>query len=307
MSVEPIKRRLRTMPNTRKDCATAISSYPNRSPDFFANARRVLLSLILAAVVVTLSAANKPAEADVMQAYFKTSCEAANGIARIEVNWAPLGSPPKGFPYTPDNIPGAPDKTEAFLWNSRTASPFVVCNLGLNRLVAIKGYTGPKRGPGAIGFWLYIGGRLTTRIQLAFFSTTIIKREQKDFYVDLMKCNEKEECQSQLLTSPSFQCDKASSPIEKGICVDNTLCALDAEVNTAYQKSLSKTVPSTGDVFEGEGDWLKKLSLRCLVPHADPTWHSQPYLAPEQAECVDEQYKARLQAIESLNPAKSKP
>jgi len=272
------------------------------------NSIRVLVSSMLIAVVFLVNSASRPAQADVTQAYFKTSCDETRGIARIDVKWADLGSYPEGFPYTADNIPGVPAENQAFSWNLKGSPPLAVCNLGVNRRIAIKGYNGPRPdGPVDIGIALYIGERFATSLPLAFFTSVIIKKEPKDFYVELSKCNDKRECKDQFLTTPSFKCDTASSPIEKGICVDNNLSALDADLYTAYQNRLSKVLPSTGDVFEGERSWLKQLSLRCLASHPDASWTAQPHLAPKQAECVEEQYSTRLKAIAYFNLPKAKP
>ena len=322
MNVDQVSKGILAMPTTQKKArrraCSSVKDYicpilgpcesQSTEPSYVRNSIRYLLSTLLSAAVLFLGGANTSAKADVMQAYFKTFCDAKNGIARIESKWAPLSSPPEGFPYTADNIPGATDQNQAFSWNAKNETPFFICNLGAKRLVAIKGYTGPKpNGPGDIGIWLYIGGRFTTKIQMAFFSTATIIREKDDFFVELSKCNENQECQNQRLTSPSFVCDKATLAIEKGVCLNNNLSALDTELYAAYQRGLPRTLQLSRNALDLEADWLKKLSLQCLPAQADASWPSQPYLTPEQAECVEKLYIARLQVIKKLDSTRPIP
>lgn len=60
--------------------------------------------------------------------------------------------------------------------------------------------------------------------------------------------------------TPSFDCSKASTPVEKAICRDSLLSAYDRELMTLYRRLLKE---KGEEIRQGQRDWLKLREQEC--------------------------------------------
>jgi uncharacterized protein len=82
----------------------------------------------------------------------------------------------------------------------------------------------------------------------------------------------------------SFDCNKASSPVEKTICGDNALSALDDELNTAYKSALNSA--SNKQVLkDAQRKWIKEDRNRC-----------------KDVQCLTDVYKKRINELKASTP-----
>src|SRR5271156_890887 len=61
----------------------------------------------------------------------------------------------------------------------------------------------------------------------------------------------------------SFDCSKATNPVEKAICSDPHLSALDDQLNKAYQAALAKAGEADVVVRQDQRAWLSDLQDTC--------------------------------------------
>lgn len=243
----------------------------------------------LAAFLVTIL--TNFASADVTQPYFKISCDVDKGVAKIEAKWADVGDQPAGFPYTLDSIPGAASNVEAYPWSKGTAPPLAVCSFDSHRVVSIKAFnpSSPKQG-----IWLYIGSRLYGAVLFNWEPNIIIKKTSKQFFVNIERCSESKECQTELFTPPTFECDKASTIVDAAICAHNDLTSLDLELNAAYRDAMSGQSASKPLIMEEQKRWLSARSAHCIDPQRTVNWRSNPDLNPDSYKCLANMYISRI-------------
>lgn len=95
--------------------------------------------------------------------------------------------------------------------------------------------------------------------------------------------------------SPSFDCDKASAPVEALICGDRDLARLDARLAAAFkQRREGLAEPARARLLQDQRDWLKRRLQDCAIPaRADPDSEADW----QQALCLEKQYLKRLAAL----------
>ena len=91
---------------------------------------------------------------------------------------------------------------------------------------------------------------------------------------------------SSLAHATSFDCAKASTTIEKTICADDQISALDSRLMETYKKALSET-SNADDVKADQKTWLSKIRNKC-----------------PDAECIKHAYIDRIATLNSLSPKK---
>ncbi|MDZ5649086.1 ankyrin repeat domain-containing protein [Nitrospirillum sp. BR 11828] len=91
--------------------------------------------------------------------------------------------------------------------------------------------------------------------------------------------------------SPSFDCAKAASPIEKRICADPGLAARDRQMADAYKRLLDVSGPQHDRVVRNQRMWLKALQLSCGLADANPV---------DTPACVETAQQNRLEALTQL-------
>lgn len=83
-------------------------------------------------------------------------------------------------------------------------------------------------------------------------------------------------------SSPSFDCEKASSPTEKLICANDGLSTLDSQLSKSYS-SLRTTVPDPERLKLDQREWIKNTRNLCM-----------------DVACLTQAYEARIQAFAVL-------
>jgi uncharacterized protein len=80
----------------------------------------------------------------------------------------------------------------------------------------------------------------------------------------------------------SFDCAKAASAVEKIVCADKDISALDDELNKLYQDRLAVAIDKPG-LKSMQRNWLKSLSQRC-----------------KDADCVKMDYDIQIETLKGL-------
>jgi uncharacterized protein YecT (DUF1311 family) len=85
---------------------------------------------------------------------------------------------------------------------------------------------------------------------------------------------------------PSFDCAKASTPIEQAICANRALATLDRTTNQAYRRALSGDARHNADVKQAQRVWLQQRDTRC-----------GPLQAEAMNACLSGSYQVRLKGL----------
>lgn len=98
------------------------------------------------------------------------------------------------------------------------------------------------------------------------------------------------------LHAQSFDCKKATTPVEKLICATPDLQTLDSSLDDKVQRALNASLAERAKLLAEERRWLSERDKKCAV--------SAGTLAPEQRArseaCLAEAYRARIAAVERL-------
>ncbi|MBI2255263.1 MAG: DUF1311 domain-containing protein [Proteobacteria bacterium] len=99
---------------------------------------------------------------------------------------------------------------------------------------------------------------------------------------------------------PSFDCAKASAPVEHAICGDATLAKLDGDLATRYTEELARA--GDPDALRNEQRaWAGERANACgILPGADD---EVPDFSADQIGCLKDLYNARLSALSAAAPA----
>jgi uncharacterized protein len=94
----------------------------------------------------------------------------------------------------------------------------------------------------------------------------------------------------------SFDCKKASTPIEHAICGDKAVADMDVELAAKYRKVLASRSTNRRELISSERRWISLRDTRCL-----------PYINDfaKLDDCLRPAYGARLRAIASGNIRRS--
>lgn len=100
-----------------------------------------------------------------------------------------------------------------------------------------------------------------------------------------------------IASAASFDCDTAKSSIEKAVCADSALSALDSDISASYNDAMKRLSPKGQTILkDGQRQWLRFVRDRCmnLTSLKDVDF------------CLTSQYKDRLkdlsQAAMSIGP-----
>ncbi len=100
---------------------------------------------------------------------------------------------------------------------------------------------------------------------------------------------------------PSFDCTKASAPIEHAICSDAALAKLDADLAARYADKLVHVADPTGLRSEQRA-WVSERANACgILPGADD---DMPDFSADQMGCLKDLYNARVAALSAAIPVK---
>lgn len=89
-----------------------------------------------------------------------------------------------------------------------------------------------------------------------------------------------------LAEAASFDCTKASHPIEHAICIDTQLSALDERLSSTFQRARQFSARGDNSLLEAQRGWLRDTRQECATGNV--------------ADCVRQRYKWRLQELAAL-------
>ncbi len=108
--------------------------------------------------------------------------------------------------------------------------------------------------------------------------------------------------------SPTFDCGKASSSIEKLICSDAELAARDRKLDEVFKAALAKSRGPLGrELRQQQHGWVKGRD-DCWKADGQEAWITASWSVNTVRACVDAQYRLRtseLQALWRLLPPKT--
>jgi uncharacterized protein YecT (DUF1311 family) len=99
---------------------------------------------------------------------------------------------------------------------------------------------------------------------------------------------------AQAQSSPSFDCRKASAPVEKLICSDAKLSDLDRQMAESFRQALDKApVADRAIILKRQNRWLQARANACGLDSADPGFRRSIQSSPSN--CVEAMYERWLQ------------
>ncbi len=111
-----------------------------------------------------------------------------------------------------------------------------------------------------------------------------------------------------LSEGPTFDCAKAQGEVEKLICSDASLAALDRKLDGAYKAATAKATGKLAtDLRNEQRGWVKGRN-DCWKANGQETWITATWTVNTVKGCVDAQYRLRaseLQAVWQLVPPKT--
>ena len=114
--------------------------------------------------------------------------------------------------------------------------------------------------------------------------------------------------QAALAEAPTFNCAKAQGEVEKLICNDASLAALDRKLDSAYKAASAKATGKLAtQLREEQRGWVKGRN-DCWKANGQETWITATWTVNTVKGCVDAQYRLRtseLQAVWQLVPPKT--
>ncbi len=99
---------------------------------------------------------------------------------------------------------------------------------------------------------------------------------------------------------PAFDCTKASSEVEKLICADEELAALDRKLDEVYKTALAKARDGMDKTLRAEQrGWIKGRD-ECWKAQGkeNPLFLTASWTATSVRECVEAQYKLRISELQ---------
>jgi uncharacterized protein len=111
-----------------------------------------------------------------------------------------------------------------------------------------------------------------------------------------------------LAQGPTFNCAKAQGEVEKLICSDASLAALDRRLDSIYKAASAKAKGKLAtQLREEQRGWVKGRN-DCWKANGQETWITASWTVNTVRGCVDAQYRLRtseLQAVWQLLPPKT--
>jgi uncharacterized protein len=95
--------------------------------------------------------------------------------------------------------------------------------------------------------------------------------------------------------TPSFDCGRASSPIERLVCANDALGAQDAELSAVFRESREgKDDAARSALLQDQRHWLQARLTSCNIPAKGDVSADQQ---PAAIRCLSDQYTARIAAL----------
>ncbi len=94
---------------------------------------------------------------------------------------------------------------------------------------------------------------------------------------------------------PSFSCDKATAPVDRAICADPDLSALDLSLEQEFRAALAGDPAGRDDTLRAQRAWLKGRADACHLPR-------QGQATKEQTVCLADLTKDRLAILQPRDP-----
>jgi len=111
-----------------------------------------------------------------------------------------------------------------------------------------------------------------------------------------------------LAGGPTFDCAKAQGEVEKLICADPALAALDHQLDAAYKAATAKAKgPVATELRDTQRGWVSGRN-DCWKANGQQTWITATWTVDTVKGCTEAQYRLRtseLQAIWQLVPPKT--
>ena len=104
---------------------------------------------------------------------------------------------------------------------------------------------------------------------------------------------------------PTFDCRKAAGEVEKQVCSDASLAALDRQLDTVYKAATAKASQSLIKTLRAEQRGWVKGRNDCWKANGQPTWITATWTVDTVRGCIEAQYRLRtseLQAVWQLLP-----
>jgi len=111
-----------------------------------------------------------------------------------------------------------------------------------------------------------------------------------------------------LAEGPTFNCAKAQGEVEKLICSDASLAALDRKLDSVYKAAAAKAKGKLATRLRGEQRGWVKGRNDCWKANGQETWITATWTVNTVKGCVDAQYRLRtseLQAVWRLLPPRT--
>ena len=103
---------------------------------------------------------------------------------------------------------------------------------------------------------------------------------------------------------PGFDCAKAQGSVEKLVCSDAALAALDRKLNEVYKAAMTKAGSANSasnlaaELRAEQGGWVKGRN-ECWKANGQPTWITATWTVSTVKDCVDAQYRLRTSELQS--------
>jgi uncharacterized protein len=100
---------------------------------------------------------------------------------------------------------------------------------------------------------------------------------------------------------PAFDCDKADGTVEKMICTDTGLSALDRELDGVYKAALAKARDDVPRFLRTEQrGWIKGRNECWKAEGGSPVYLTASWTAASVHDCVEGQYRLRISELQAL-------
>jgi uncharacterized protein len=99
---------------------------------------------------------------------------------------------------------------------------------------------------------------------------------------------------------PTFDCAKAQGQVEKLICSDASLAALDRQLGGVFKSASAKAKGKLAtQLREEQRGWVKGRN-DCWKANGQPTWITATWTVDTVKDCVDAQYRLRLSELQAV-------
>jgi uncharacterized protein len=99
---------------------------------------------------------------------------------------------------------------------------------------------------------------------------------------------------------PAFDCAKADGTVQKLICSDEALAALDRKLDAAYKGAVAKAKgPMLNTLKAEQRGWIKGRD-DCWKAKSSETWLTESWIVKDVRSCVDGQYQLRIAELQVM-------